>query len=269
MSYVLKAIPALFKQSVAGMLQYRGEIILWAVWGIVYPAVAIAMWSSAAKNSITGLDIRGYGPDEFAAYFLLTMIVGHFCTAWDVYEMGYQIKSGNMSAKLMRPLLPVWGALTDNTAFKILTMVVLAPIWVMVAWLTQPKFDTTWSHLTLGLLAMVLASTLNFIWGYTLATVAFWNTRVDALGEVWFGLSLFVGGRLAPLEILPWPLQWAAKVLPFKWVIWFPSTALIGKLDTAEMVKGILIQLIWLVVGIVLFRYAWRAGVKRYAAFGV
>ena len=102
MNTVIAAMPAFLRLALAEMFQYRGEIILWAIWGIVYPAVAIAMWSAAVSGNESGAGIHGFGSRDFAAYFLLTMVVGHFATAWDVYEMGHRVRSGALSAALLR-----------------------------------------------------------------------------------------------------------------------------------------------------------------------
>lgn len=268
MKAILSAMPALLRLSLAEMFQYRGEIVLWAVWGVVYPAVGIAMWSAAVAGKADGTQIHGYGAPDFAAYFLLTMIVGHLCTSWDVYEMGHLVRKGMLSPLLLRPILPVWASLADNVAYKVLTLALLIPIWIGVAIVTQPAFNTTVTHVLLGLLAVIMAALLNFLWGYTLATAAFWITRMEGVGETWFGLSLFFGGRLGPLAVLPLPLQWVAAAMPFKWIIWFPSAALMGRLSTREIVWGLLWQACWLVGGLIAFRLAWRVGIKRYTAVG-
>lgn len=56
------ALPAFWRQSLATMLQYRGEIALWAVWGVVYPAVAMAMWAAAVRGAPGGQEIGGFMP---------------------------------------------------------------------------------------------------------------------------------------------------------------------------------------------------------------
>lgn len=268
MRFVLSAMPAYLRLSLASMFQYRGEIVLWAVWGVVYPAVAMAMWSAAIAGNRGGMHIEGFGSRDFAAYFLSTMIVGHFCTAWDVYEMGHLVRKGKLSPLLLRPLLPVWFSLSDNLAYKVLTFTILVPIWIIVALVVRPAFATTTVHLLLAIPAMFQGAMLTFVWGYVLATSAFWVTRTDAVGELWFGLSLFFGGRLAPLTVLPPALQTIAAVLPFKWMIWFPSVALTGRLSTSQIVWGLLWQACWLVGGLAAFRIAWRVGIKRYSAVG-
>ncbi len=269
MRAVLHAMPAFMRASLATMLQYRGEIVLWAVWGVVYPAVAMAMWSAAVRGSPTGGAIGGYTPPEFAAYFLLTMVVGHLSTAWDIYEMGYMVQSGTMSPLLLRPILPIWNNVANNIAYKSLTLVLLLPVWGLVALVSHPSFaGTSAIHLLLGIPAALLAAALHFVWGYNISLLAFRFTRMDAVSELWWGANLFFGGRVAPLTILPLPLQWAADVLPFKWIIWFPAAALMGKLDVSAILLGLGAQIFWLGAALLVFRLGWSAAVKRYTAVG-
>jgi ABC-2 type transport system permease protein len=261
-------MPAYLRLSLAVMFQYRGEIFLWAIWGVVYPAVAMAMWSAAVAGSPNGRTIGHFGPHEFAAYFLLTMIIGHVCTAWDVYEMGHLVRTGALSSCLLRPVLPIWQSVADNLAYKGLTLTILVPIWLAVAWTTRPALAADRTHLLYGLAATALAMILNYLSCYNLAMLAFWVTRMDGVGEAWFGASLFFGGRLAPLTIMPGPIQKIASALPFKWVIWFPSEALIGHLSVSSLRGGLINQLAWIAVGLLGFRVLWRAGIKRYSAVG-
>lgn len=266
MNVILSAMPAFMRTSVATMLQYRGEIVLWAAWGVVNPAVAMAMWMAATRGSDGA--IQGLDPRDFAAYFLMTMIVGHVSAAWDIFEMGQLVRTGEMSPRLLRPLLPVWQSLSDNIAYKVVTLVVLIPIWILVALLAQPRLHATGAHLALGLIALLLAAALHYLWNYTLALGAFWVTRMDAIAELWWGLNLFLGGRIAPLPIMPMPLQWLAAVLPFKWIVWFPAAALTGQITPREVAVGIAWQIGWLVLGLGTFRLAWTYGVRRYSAVG-
>ncbi len=274
---LLRAFAALWRVSLATMIQYRGEVALWALWGIIYPCVAMAMWGAAAGGDGGGVAgggdgagqrFGGFGPREFAAYFLLTMVVGHFCTAWDLFEFGHVVRSGALSPRLLRPILPLWSSLADNLAFKVVTLSVVGPLWIMIAWLAQPAFATRPIDVLLGVPALLIGAALNYLLGYTLSLVAFWTTRTDAVGEFWFGASMLFGGRMAPLALLPGVLQWMTLAMPFRWIINFPATALMGRLSVAEMLTGLACQLVWLAIGLVAFRVLWREGLKRYSAVG-
>ena len=262
-----RALLARGRTSIAEMIQYRSEVALWAVWGIVYPAVALTMWNAALAGA-PDKQLAGFGPRDFAAYFVLTMVAGHLTGAWDAWEMGYLVRTGALSPALLRPILPMWKSICDNIAYKLVTLVILAPIWVAVALLAEARFSTSAPQFALGALAMLLAAVLHYLWGYNIAVLAFWTTRTDAVGEMWFGSSLVFGGRLAPLALLPTPLQWVAAALPVKWIIWFPAEALIGRLSPAEIGVGLAWQAGWTITALIVFRRMWPAGLRRYSAVG-
>lgn len=248
------------------MLQYRGEILLWSIWGIVSPAVLYAMWSAAADGSEGGV-IAGLDQGGFAAYYFAMMVVGHVSVAWDVYQMGYNVRSGRLSPLLLQPILPLWKSLAENVAYKITTLVFVVPMWCLFAWFVRPRFEAEPWQWGLGLAAVFLGGALNYIMSYTVSLIAFWVTKLDGVGEVYMGLGMILGGRFAPLNALPEPLATIALYQPFRWMFAFPTELLIGRIHSpAEALAGLGTQLIWFVSTVVLFRFLWSAAVKRYTA---
>ena len=266
MTHVLRAFSAFMRVGIGTMIQYRGEILLWAIWGLVNPAVLYALWSAAAQTHENG-EVAGYGRGEFAAYFFMMMIVGHMTTAWDTYEMGSLVRSGTMSPKLLRPVLPIWEALASNLSYKLVTLVFVVPMWILFALIVRPTFDGNAWQVALGVVSVLLAGAANFVLGYCVALIAFWSPKLDATGEVFFGVGMFFGGRFSPLAALPPILGSIATLLPFRWMFAFPADLTIGKIDSmSEALAGLAMQCAWLGMGIVGFRLLWRAAVKRYTA---
>lgn len=268
MRRILAALPTLLRVSIANMIQYRAEIALWALWGIVSPVVLMAVWSAAARHSDSPGHIGRLATGQMLAYFYMTMVIGHLTAAWDVYEMGWAVRTGRMSPLLLRPILPVWTAAADNIAYKIVTLVILAPIWAVLAYFIRPQFDTRSEDLLFALAAVPLAAILNFISGYVLALMAFFVTKMDAVGEFYFGAAMFFGGRLAPIHLLPGPMKAVALAMPYRWIYAYPSELLAGQLDRSAAINGLLWQIGWIVVGIGVFQFMWTRGVKRYSAVG-
>ena len=267
MMYFLRAFRAMLGMALAAMIQYRGEGMLWALWGVIYPAVSLAMWEAALAGS-NSQSLNGFDARDFAAYFLMSMVVAHVTAAWDLYEMGWLVRSGSFSPQLLKPILSVWNSVVGNLSYKIVICAILIPIWAGFAWYTQPRLAAGGLQIGLGLLALGLGAVINYILGYSLALIAFWTTRIDAVGEFWFGGSLIFGGRLAPLGLLPGVLQWLAWLMPFKWIVWFPCEALMGRISTVDICAGLAVQSAWVAIGVVFFRIMWRAGRKQYAAVG-
>ena len=266
MTTILRAFAAFLRVYIGVMLQYRGEIILWAIWGLVNPAVLFAMWSAAAQGRPDG-QIAGFSKGELAAYYFTIMIIGHITTAWDTYEMGYRVRSGELSAKLLRPILPIWESMANNLAYKIATLGFLAPMWAICFWLYAPEFRAPPWQIAFGIVTIVLAGALNFVLGYVVSLIAFWTPKLDAVGEVYFGMSMFLGGRFSPLLALPTVILAVAETLPFRWMFAYPAEVLTGKMtDPVQMMNGLAMQLGWLVALVLIFRVSWAAAIKRYSA---
>ena len=59
---------------------------------------------------------------------------------------------------------------------------------------------------------------------------------------------MLLSGRIVPLALLP---DWAERLswlLPFRWTFGFPITALVGPIDSAELIGGLGMQLLWIVI---------------------
>jgi ABC-2 type transport system permease protein len=116
--------------------------------------------------------------------------------------------------------------------------------------------------------AVVMATVLNFLWGYCVAMVAFWTTKNGAINRVYWSVAMFLGGRIAPLAVLPPALQAAARYLPFQTMFAFPIEVAMGRRTGDQILHNYLLQLAWIAIGLVVWRLAWRAGLKRYSAVG-
>jgi len=265
---VLRAFWAYHKAGVALMFQYRAEIILWSIWGLVNPLVLMLMMRAAAEGNAEKA-IAGMDAARLSGYYFVIMVVGHLTGAWDTYEMGYYIRSGRMSALLLRPMLPIWKSLAENLSYKVATMGFVLPAWLLFIWLIRPAFAPHAWQLGAAVLATILAGLLNFLMCYTMALISFWATKLDAVGEVWFGLSMFFGGRVFPIDALPGPLEFIARTLPFQYVSALPAELAIGRVHTpSEALVGLAMQAVWLIVTLIVFRLMWAAAVKRHAAVG-
>lgn len=266
MRVIARSFLAFLRAAIGVMVQYRGEIFLWAVWGLINPTVLYLMWSAAAESN-ADQTLAGFDRGQFAAYYLCIMIIGHFTTAWDAYELGYFIRSGALSPKLLRPVLPIWDSLAQNLAYKIVTLAFVAPAWAVFFFFVRPTFEAAPWQVLLGIVAVMMAGALNYLLGYVVALVAFWSPKLDAVGETYFGIAMIFGGRFAPLATMPSILYDIAWVLPFRWMFAFPAELLMGRITSLDAaLSGIGIQFAWLAAAIILFRIGWSAAVKRYTA---
>jgi ABC-2 type transport system permease protein len=98
--------------------------------------------------------------------------------------------------------------------------------------------------------------------------IGFWFLEVSSLLYVIGTINFFVSGQMFPLDLLP-PF-WVAvlKALPFQYLAYFPATVFLGKVHGADLVYGLVIELLWAMAFVVLARVFFRVGLRHYSAFG-
>lgn len=257
---------AQFKTTIAEQFQYRGALVIWLTGLILEPVIFLSVWAAVARSQ--GGAVDGFTANDFAAYFLLTLIVDHAGFTWIMWEMEYWIRQGNLSPLLVRPVHPIHRHIANNLTFKLLTMVVVIPVVIVLGLVFRPSFTITPATALAFVPAVVLAMALRFAVEWTLASVAFWVTRVNALNQLYYVVFLFLAGMAAPLALLPEPVRILAEWLPFYRMLGFPVEVLLGRLTPQQVAVGFAAQIAWLTVALVLLNVTWARGIRKYSAVG-
>ena len=247
-------------------LQYRAAILLWVLWGITEPTVALGIW----WNIAAGGPVAGFGREDFAVYFFAVMLINALTIAWDSWYLDRWIREGELNYRMARPLHPIHEAIGDNLAYKLRTGGLLLLIWLLIAAL-WPTVRLPFDPLRWGftLLAVLFAAALRFLISFTTGLLAFWTTRATAIMELHAAISLFLAGRLAPLELLPPAVGDVAALLWFRPMLSFPVEILTGAVQRPDaFIAGFASQLVWLVVWGLACLLCWRRGIVRYGAVG-
>lgn len=255
-----------FKTSLSMMLQYRASLVIWLISHVLDPLVYLVVWTTVSRSS--GGSVGGFGAAEFAAYFIVLMLVNHVTYTWIMFEYEYRVRHGSFSFALLRPVHPIHSDLADNVSSKIITMPLILAAAAILALVFRPVFHLSAWAVVAFMPALLLAFAVRFLVEWTLALAAFWTTRVSAINQVYFIAALFLSGQMAPLSLLPAPLRLAATVLPFRWTTSFPVELLLGRVGGNDALIGLCVQAGWIVVCLFLLRFVWRAGVRVYSAVG-
>jgi len=77
-----------------------------------------------------------------------------------------------------------------------------------------------------------------------------------------------IAAHLLPLELFPDSVRSVLIWLPFRSLLAFPVENALGIMDRQTSLEALAIQWGWIAVVFVLCAITWRAGTRRFAAFG-
>jgi ABC-2 type transport system permease protein len=254
------------RTAVQEQFQYRTANSMFMIGMVVEPVVYLVVWSVVAEAS--GGSVGGYTPGGFAAYYIVWMLVRNMNIVFTPYGWEFRIREGQLSGMLLRPIHPLHYDLAYFAGWKVIAVLLWVPIAVVLAWLFPPELSVNLAQVATFLVAIWGAYVIRTLLLFVLGMITLWTTRVAALFELYFTAELLLSGRLVPLDLMPdWVLRWV-DWLPFRSTFGFPIEALVSDLSGPELVRGLVAQLIWIVVGWALAMAVWKRAIRRYSAVG-
>lgn len=264
---MLQIFRRLWQVNWAEQWQYRANLLMYLLYWLVSPIIHLAVWTSIAN--VKG-DVNGLTANDFVTYYMLLLIADQLTSNITIHIFAYKIQDGSLSAELIRPIHPMMtNTLVNTIAFKALSLMGFIPVWIVLSLVFKPDFSAvTWQGILFALPALFMGFFINFLLSGAVTAIAFWTTRVYSINEFYFALFVLFSGQFVPLQLMPKAIQDIALYLPFYLQIYLPIQLIQNKLSPQEMMQSFIVGIVWLVVSVLLFRWVWREGVKRYSAVG-
>lgn len=257
------------KIGIENTLVYRFNFFFRAAFSLIPLLATIYLWQTVYQGQSS--NVGGYTLAGMISYYLLITIVDTLTSVTeDDWQIAADIKDGNISAFLLKPIDYLAYRLCLFLSGKIIfTAVSLVPVGVFVFF-----FRSYWvfppNGLTFGccLLSIALTGLLQFFMSYTMALLAFWLLEVSTIIFILFAFEYIAGGHLFPLNILPAGIAHALNFTPFPYLLFFPVSVYLGQVNGRALWQGLAIQTGWVVLFYFVARLAWRRGIRSYTAVG-
>ena len=261
MSWAWRVARALLGSQYALMLEYRAEIALWALSGVL-PLIMLGVWSGSGAAAAAGLSAQ-----QLSHYFLAAFVVRQFTVVWLIQVFEDDALQGRLSPFLLQPLSPLWRYLAAHfseqaSRIPFVAVMLLAVGLAAPGLLWLPSAGT----LLLGILAIVAAFLLRFLLQVLVTTLCFWSERAAALDRLLMIPYLFLSGIVAPLDTFPPGVRRLALATPFPWMVDFPARLLAGEPVNVALGFGAIAA--WCLLLLPIGHWLWRAGLRRYSAMG-
>jgi ABC-2 type transport system permease protein len=258
-------------------LVYRGDFMLGTLMRFLPIVTQIFLWG-AVFSAVSRQEIAGYSYHDFVAYYLLTMLGRAFSSMPGLASgIAGSIRDGSIKKFLIQPVDMLGFLLLSRVAHKLVYYLVALVPFALVFYLCRGYFPpapdaATWLAFAASLL---MAFLLGFFLEAAIGMIGFWFLEVSSLLFVYMLASFFLSGHMFPLDMLDQVgivggLTWGDVVrwLPLQYLAYFPSAVFLGKVQGAELARGLLIELAWVLFFAAAARTAFNRGVRRYSAFG-
>ncbi len=252
----------LLKTQYSNMLEYRIEIALWAISGII-PFFMLNIWTNNGLNeSINISNIM------LSRYFLSAFFVRQFSVVWVVFSFEEDALLGRISPYLIQPLHPFLRYFAQHIAEQI-TRFPFALLIAIFFFIFNP--ESIWFPPIIGLLLSLITTFFSFLIQFLMqsiiACLCFWTEKASSIEKLIFIPTLFLSGLLAPVASFPLFVKSWIYITPFPYLIDFPACILSG--NNVNILTGISMQFFWIILFFVIFRKVWKSGTKKYTAMGL
>lgn len=247
--------------------QYRANLLMYLFYWIVSPIVYLAVWITIANSQGS---VNGLTANDFVTYYLTLLIIDQLTSEITIHILAYKIQDGTLSSDLLRPVHPILtSTLVYNLAFKALCLIGLVPVWLALVALFHPNFSSvTPLSVLMTVPAVLIGFAISFMIGASITCLAFWTTRVDAISQFYYAVVTLFSGQFVPLQLMPRVVQDIAQYLPFQMFKYTPIELVLNRLPLDAALRAYGVGIVWLIIAALIFRWTWRAGIKRFSAVG-
>lgn len=243
----------------------RADILLYSLTLFVTPVITLAVWLVINDGS----KVIIMGRNEMIIYFLANVLVGTIRSSWIGWFIPGRIRRGEISPLLLKPVSILSSWIANNIAEKIVKLVFLVPAVMATSYLLGVGYPNlniyTWF---LVIFSSIVAGIIFFLFDVIVGLMAFWLDESKWIQDLYYILESLLSGRIIPLVLLPLFYKEIAFLMPFRYMMSLPLEILSSQLDPWHISQALIIQMIYLLMAIILYKIILKNGIKRYGASG-
>ena len=249
-------------------LAYRASGLIWITTDVVTAITMPLVWAADSKGADGA--IAGFNSSDFVLYYLCVLMVGSFITSHIMWELSTEIKDGQFSVQLIRPVSFYQMTFMRNISWRMMRSMLFAPIFVIMLWAYRPLLGDAQVYLGWETFAsVVLGHFVSFNFVFMMSMLALFVQEAQSIFELYYVPMLFLSGQLFPIAVLPQWAQNAALFFPFYFTTGVPAEIVVGRLSGTVAHQMLAGQLAWAVGSYVMSRVLWKHGLKHYTAVGM
>jgi len=266
----MRAYLTYFKLKFISSLQYRSAA--WAgiatqfFFGFVYIMVYVAFYKSGGRDLPMELH-------QVVTYLWLNQaflaLVNQFSRDQELFKL---IRDGGISYELARPkdLYFMWyfkiiGQRLANVTLRFI------PLIIVTSFLPYPYnigLPYSLSHFLLAFISLLMGSLLVTALAVLYPIIALYTMNEKGIVNLVITLGDILSGVVVPIPFFPKFMQVISRFLPFQYISDLPFRLYVGNMSLQDGFNGIIIQMVWIFLMILLGRFLMRKNLQRVVVQG-
>ncbi len=214
--------------------------------------------------------LNGYTYGDMVAYYLLAMVARAFSSMPGLSSgIALDVRDGTIKKYLTQPIDMLGYLFWHRVAHKLVYYAIATGPFLLVFYLCRHYFNGWPDGWTIAawVISLMMAFLIGFLIESLIGLISFWFLEVSSLIFIYMMFNYFLSGHMIPLDFLGTFGEWV-KLLPFKYLAFFPATVMLGRHTHPELLVELGIGICWILVLWGANRIAFSRGVRRYGAFG-
>ncbi len=250
-------------------LAYRAGVIMFILGEFLTLSITMFLWNAIYKSSEETV-INGFTFEEMIIYLLMMFLTAGLTSVNVLYTISSEVKDGSIAINLVRPINFEKRMFFEALGTPLYNLLVIFTIGFTIVNIFYYKISGGIDIANIGLyfLSTTLGLIITFYFYYIFGLLSFKIINMWGTSQMVEAVVMLLSGFLIPITFFP---QWALKIielLPFSSQIYTPVMIYLGKLDSNEIVKAIIIQVVWIGILMIIAKVTWKKLIKSLTILG-
>ncbi len=256
------------KNTWSEVLAYRASFLLFRARELLQLFSTYFIWFYITSQNST---FYGYTQSAMLSYIFIGAFVNDVIFSTRTTAIATEINEGALSNFLVKPMSYLkyhfWRDFGDKAMNIVFALGELSLFYVLF---NPPLiFQFNFIPIFFFIVSLILGIVLYFFISIIIAFIGFWSNEGWGPRFIFYQSVGFFSGSLLPLDILPKPIYSFFQLLPFSYLTFFPTKLYLNQITFPDIMKGFLIELIWIIVMSKVALLIWKKGLKTYTAQGI
>lgn len=257
----VKAYKQIIKTGIIRSLTYKFQVYSNILMQAIIMACSACFWKALFRNTDT---LMGVNVETMLIYTVISSIISIVLSSDVEWRIMRSVEKGTVAIDMIRPVNPFSIYFAEDIAVLIsLVFQNIIPILIIGSVIIGVPKPVSTAAFMMFLLSLVMAYIINWFIAVLFGMISFTAIQMSALFQIKKHLIRLLSGSIIPIWFFPGWLKGILGALPFAYLYQLPLDIYIGKATGEDIIRGLLVQFIWMVVLAMAFLYFERRVQKK------